>query len=49
MTLIDSKKIMRESRVVVSKEIRDLLRVDVGDYINFVEENGKIIIRKAEA
>ena len=48
-TLIDSKKIMAESRVVLSKEVREILDLNTGDILNFVEENGRIFIKKAEA
>ncbi len=45
--LIDSKKVMKESRVTLSKEICCKLEVEIGDIINFIEEDGDIIIRKA--
>jgi len=47
--LLDSKKIMAESRVALSKEVRDMLDLNTGDILNFIEENGRIFIKKAEA
>ena len=47
--LLDSKKIMTESRVALSKEVRDMLDLNTGDILNFIEENGRIFIKKAEA
>ena len=46
--LIDSKKLMKESRVVISNEIRDIIGVGVGEYISFIEDGGKIYIAKTK-
>lgn len=47
--LLDSKKVMQESRVSLSKQVREYLTLEVGDYIMFIEENGRIYLKKAEA
>lgn len=48
--LIDSKKIMQESRVALSKAVCERLHVSVGDFLVFVEDpDGKIFLKKAEA
>ena len=49
-TLIDAKKIMGESRVVLSSDVRKKLSLNIGDFVNFVEdENGRIFLQKASA
>lgn len=46
--LIDSKKLMKESRITLSKEICSKLNVRIGDIVVFIEDsNGDIIIKKA--
>lgn len=46
--LIDSKRVMKESRVALSKEVCCKLDVHPGDIINFIEcVDGEIVIRKA--
>jgi len=48
--LLDAKKIMGESRVALSKEIREKLSANIGDILNFIEDDdGRIYIRKAVA
>ena len=47
--LIDAKKIMKESRVALSRDVCDKLGVAPGDIVSFVEDDGEIIIRKAVA
>lgn len=49
MTLLDCKRIMKESRVVLSRPICEKLNLRPGDMVNFIEEEkGKIYIKKAE-
>jgi hypothetical protein len=49
-TLIDAKKVMKESRVVLSPYIREKLKLNVGDVVNFIEdEEGNIYLKKATA
>ncbi|AGI47373.1 hypothetical protein TALC_00364 [Thermoplasmatales archaeon BRNA1] len=46
--LIDSKKIMKESRVVISQEVREIIGVCPGDYVSFIEDEEKVYITKTE-
>ena len=48
-TFVDSKRIMKASRVALSDEVKSRLDVDEGDMVFFIEENGKIYLKKAEA
>ena len=48
-TFIDSKKIMKTSRVALSEEVKSKLDVDEGDTVFFIEENGRIYLTKAYA
>lgn len=48
-TLIDSKKIMHERRVALSKEVCEKISVREGDILSFVEEDGRVYIKKAVA
>ena len=49
MTLLDCKRIMKESRVALSRPVCEKLNLCTGDMISFVEEeNGRIYIKKAE-
>lgn len=48
-TFVDSKKVMKTSRVALSEEVKSKLNVDEGDTIFFIEENGRIYLTKAYA
>ena len=48
-TFVNSKKIMKTSRVALSEEVKNRLNVDEGDTIFFIEENGRIYLTKAYA
>lgn len=48
-TFVDSKRIMKASRVALSDEVKNRLDVDEGDTVFFIEENGRIYLKKAEA
>ena len=48
-TFVDSKRIMKASRVALSDEVKNRLDVDEGDTVFFIEENGRIYLKKAQA
>ncbi len=48
-TFVDSKKVMKTSRVALSEEVKSKLNVDEGDTVFFIEENGRIYLTKAYA
>ena len=48
-TFVDSKRIMKASRVALSDEVKNRLDVDEGDTVFFIEEYGRIYLKKAEA
>ena len=46
---VDSKKVMKTSRVALSEEVKRKLDVDEGDTVFFIEEDGRIYLTKAYA
>lgn len=40
-------KILPKGQVTIPKEARRVLKLDVGDYVIFEEEEGKLILSKA--
>ena len=48
MKTITCKPVINSNRVSLTKEVRDMLDVKIGDYIQFVDIGGKIYIQKVE-
>lgn len=48
-TFVDSKKIMKASRIALSDDVRKALCVNEGDTVFFIEDEGRIYLKKAEA
>ncbi len=44
---MEVSKISIKGQVTVPKSIRNLLNLNVGDRVAFIEENGKVVIAKA--
>lgn len=46
--VLATSKITRGFQVTITKEVRDKLDFKVGDLLVFIEEDGNVIIEKAE-
>lgn len=49
MKTITCKPVINSNRVSLTKEVRDILNVKEGDYIQFVNVDGKIYLHKVES
>mgnify|MGYP004556948345 CR=1 FL=1 len=41
---IDNAKVMAKGQVTIPKKIRDILKIENGDYVTFIVDEGKIQI-----
>ena len=48
-TFIDSAKVMAKGQVTIPKDIRNILRVSVGDRLSFIVENNEVRIVNSAA
>jgi len=48
MKTLGDSKLSSKSQVTIPKIVRELLRVEAGDLVLFVKDNGNVLIKKGE-
>ncbi len=46
--VLGAAKILTKGQVTIPKAVRQRFRLEIGDLLLFVEENGKLVLRKGE-